>query len=72
MADDVKTDLDREMRSALGSDIYEALLGRGHNAAAMASMSPEERFDEYCGWHLGDRRWGEDLRATWALCRFDA
>lgn len=66
------TDFERQMRSVLGSDIYNALEGRGHTAAAMASMSPEERFDEYCGWHLGDRCWGEDLRATWKRVSFDA
>jgi hypothetical protein len=63
---------ERQMRSVLGGDIYEALSGRGHTATQIASMTPEQRFDEYCAWHLGDRRWGEDLRATWKRCSFDA
>lgn len=60
------------MRSVLGSDIYDALVGRGHSAAQIAGMTADERFDEYCGWHLGDRRWGQDLRATLKRCQFDA
>jgi hypothetical protein len=63
---------ERDARAALGWDIYAALRGRGHTDAEMLSMSPEERFDEYCGWHLGDRRWGEDLRATLKRCDIDA
>jgi len=66
----VKTDA--ALRSALGHDIYTALLNRGHTPGEIAAMSPEDRFDEYCGYHLGDRRWGEDLRATLKRCRFDA
>jgi hypothetical protein len=62
----------RRMRDVLGGDIFDALAGRGHSASDMASMTPEKRFDEYCGWHLGDKRWGEDLRATWERVSFDA
>ncbi len=63
--------LERAMREVLG-DVFTALAERGYAPSDMASMSPETRFDEYCGYHLGDKRWGEDLRATWKLVNFDA
>lgn len=53
--------------------INESLLGdlreRGHSDLEISEMTPEQAFDEWCGWELGDPYWGVEIRSIMSALR---